>query len=102
LYAYGTLAAQTEAEEYREGRAVREHEGFCDCEASRHFWRGVFDQRGTFFFAKDGHVRKRTGKTSGNVHPIFRVSGTQLLLSRLCDFFQRYAPFPEIVDEKFF
>jgi hypothetical protein len=102
LYAYGTLAGQGEMEEFRADRLVRDHEGFCDCETSQHFWRGVFDQRGTFFLAKDGNVRKRTGSTSGNFRPTFRVAGTHLLLSRLCDFFQRYTPFPEIVNEKLF
>jgi hypothetical protein len=101
LYAYGTLAGHGEMEEFRADRPVRDHEGFCDCETSRHFWRGVFDQRGTFFLAKDGKVRKRTGSTSGNLRPTFRVAGTQVLLSRLYDFFRLYSAYPQAASEHF-
>ncbi|MEI9974611.1 MAG: hypothetical protein WDO73_22730 [Ignavibacteriota bacterium] len=101
LYAYGTLAGQGEMEEFRADRPVRDHEGFCDCETSRHFWRGVFDQRGTFFLAKDGKVRKRTGSASGNLRPTFRVAGTQVLLSRLYDFFRLYSAYPQAASEHF-
>ncbi len=100
LYAYGTLAASDESEEFRRDRAVRDHEGNWDCEVSPHFWRGVCDRRATFFFAKDRHRRQKTGAFSGGRYPVFKVRGTQLLLSRLYDFFRR-SPYPEIADEKF-
>ncbi len=101
LYAFGALAGQDEMEEFREDREVREHEGHADCETSPHFWRGVFDQRGTFFFALDRKVRKRTGQTSGHSYPVFRVGGTKLLLNRLYDFFRLYSPYPQVASEKF-
>jgi len=61
----------------------------------------VFDQRGTFFLAKDGKVRRKTGSTSGNLRPTFRVAGTQVLLSRLYDFFRLYSAYPQAASEHF-
>jgi hypothetical protein len=100
LYAYGVLAGQDEIEEFREPRPVLEHEGFADCETSAHFWRGVCDVRGTIFLLENKKARKKTSQTVFH-YPAFRVNGTQLLLSRLYDFFRLYSPYPQAASEQF-
>jgi hypothetical protein len=100
LYAYGTLAGHPEIDQARVPRPVRDHEGFDDCETSAHFWRGVFDVRGTMFMFYNKREKKKSGETSYG-YPLFRVRGSQLLLSRMYDFFKLWSPYPDAASDRF-
>jgi hypothetical protein len=100
LYAYGVLSGQDEVEEFRAARAVRDHERHADCETSKHFWRGVFDTRGTLFMFDNSRRAKKNPKTR-YTYPIWRLRGSQLLLSRMYDFFKLYSAFPGAASPKF-
>lgn len=100
LYAYGVIAAGDEAECVRENRAVRDHEGHWDCEVSPHFWRGVFDRRGTMRLYTNRQPCKKSNKREYE-YPHFGVRGTQLLLGRLYDFFLNYSAYPDVASERF-
>jgi hypothetical protein len=100
LYAYGTLAGHQEIDQARAPRSVRDHEGFDDCETSRHFWRGVFDVRGTMFMFQNKREKKRSGETSYG-YPLFRIRGSQLLLSRMYDFFKLWSPYQDAASDRF-
>jgi hypothetical protein len=101
LYAYGTFAGSDEAEEYREDREVREHEGFDDCETSPHFWRGVCEARRAELGMPFNRKPRKKTSAAGYHYPKFKVRGTQLLLSRLYDFFLRYSAYPQVANEHF-
>ncbi len=99
LYAYGVHAGSDEAEESREGREIKPHEGRWDCEISEHFWRGVCEARGIEIGAPfNKSPRKKTG-CKGARYAKFKLHGGPLLLSRLSDFFELYSRFPDVAGD---
>lgn len=88
-YAVGVLAAGDEIDLFRQDRPIRGRRGDeADVESSPAFWRGVLEERGTFFLRSS----KAASDRRAYEHPTLRVAGSQLLLSRMYDHFSRFRP----------